>query len=100
MMNVPRIALTDGFGNGFQEQQPEGNSEQSGKHQPARATQVDVAPILNHNDNRHGDGYQHGQWRGHLDRQGQRQKRYGHQRFAESERGANEGGKKEHGQDM
>ena len=100
MMRDAENRFDNGFGNGLQEQQAQGNAEQSGKHQPARATDMDVAPILNDHDNGHGDGHQNGQWRGHLDRHHQCEKRHGHQRFAESERGSNEGGEKEDGQNL
>ncbi len=98
-MNAPEDRFHGGFRHGFEEPEPERNAEQCGKHQPARAAQMDILPILNEHHDGHGNRNQHGQRRSHLNRQGQCEQRHGHQRFSEAESGTNERGKTKDRQD-
>ncbi len=81
---------------GFQHQQPERNAEQGREHKPSCAAQMNMTPVLYHHNEGYGDRSQYGHRSGDFDRYGQREQRDGHERLAESERGANDSGEEQH----
>lgn len=73
-----------------QKQRPKRDAGKSWQKQPQTAAQMDVAPVLKENDGCDGDGQQHSERRGDVDRDEEREQWDGHKRLAEAEGGPDE----------
>ena len=79
---------------------PQRDARQRRQEQPRRRAQVNVPPILRHDDRRDGDRQQHRQRRRNVHWDPQRQQRHGDERLAKSERRSHQRREKDDRHDM
>jgi len=68
-----------------EEQKAERNTKKSGKHEPGRAAQVNLLPVLYDNYASDGNRHQHGEWGSHLQRNAEGEQWNRNQGFAKAE---------------
>ena len=93
-MMTARAALTKRWLPAVSSMQAQWNAEQRRKHQPARAAQMDLLPVLRNDDGGNSDGNKHRQRGSDVNRKAKGEQRNSDQRLAKSKDGANQRGDK------